>query len=187
LFVALSFLAGGLISAQQSQGGPEARIEIKIQGEINAFQRAKIGELLNYFKNQNPRLKIDSRVNGERQEKAEAEREIGKRESKVEKYHFYSIAFLALSVIFLLWLATAAKKEKKRGINLANNIFMGAIFLFSAASGVLLIYGYKFQGFDLRFWHVEVSLVFLFAVIFHFATHWKIWLSYFKKILGRKI
>lgn len=191
LIVAFFLLTTTIIYAQQNQNDFETRIEIKIEGEINEVQKTKINELLNYFENQNPRLKIDSKILGEkpeRPEKAEGgeiER-TKRRESKVEKYHFVPITISALTIIFLLWLFIIIKKEKEHGINLANNIFMGLVFLFSAISGVLLIYGYKFQGFDLKFWHVIISLILLFAIIFHFTTHWKTWLSYFKKIFRIK-
>ena len=161
--------------AQQNQN-IETKIEIKITGKINATPEAKLYDLLKYFESQNPRLKIHSRTVGEEHEKEEG------RESKVEKYHFIPITIFALTIIFILWLFISFKKEKRRMINTLNNVFLCLIFSLSAASGILLIYGYKFQSFDLKFWHVITSLILLFGIIFHIMTHLNVWRSYFKKI-----
>jgi|GEM_PF-5342954 len=176
LSILLLFLNIIPISAQQNQTYTETRIEIKVVGELNGLQKAKVDELLNYFENQNPKLKIETKVKGEKPE-------IEERESKVGKYHFYPLAISALIIIFVLWLFMRIKKEKKYGINLSNNVFMLLLFLFLAFSGVLLIYGYnKIQAFDLKFWHVIVGLILLFAIIFHLIIHWSTWVSYFRKI-----
>jgi magnesium-transporting ATPase (P-type) len=186
ILIIIFFLLTITIYAQQNQNNFETKIEIKIQGKINELQKTKIQSLLKYFEDQNPRLKIDSKTLEEKSERFEETRkregEIKKKENKVQKYHFKPISISASIIIFLLSLLIIIKKEKRHAINLVNNIFMGFIFLFSAISGVLLIYGYKFSDFDLKFWHVIISVILLFAIIFHFIIHWKIWLSYFKKI-----
>jgi len=166
--------------AQENQNNVETRIEIKIDGKIDEIQKAKINDFLEYFKNQNPRLKIKSENKEEGPETAK--NQIEKRESKVEKYYFWPITILALIIIFTLWLFTETKKEKRFEIKMLSNIFMGVIFLFVAISGILLIYGYKFQAFDLKFWHVITSLILVFIIIFHVLLHWNTWLTYLKKI-----
>lgn len=175
LAIAILLLNTLQIYAQQNQNYTETRIEIKVAGELSSVQKAKINELLNYFEAQNPKLKIESKIKG-------IEREDEGRETKAGKYHFIQITVSALVIIFALWAVTRIKKEKKYGINLSNNIFAGLTFLFVALSGILLIYDYKIQGFDVKFWHVIVALILLFAIVFHFITHWATWLSYFKKI-----
>jgi magnesium-transporting ATPase (P-type) len=170
----LLLLVSGIYA--QQHGDIETKIEIKISGKVNETQKAQIDYLLNYFDNQNPRLKIDSKIKGG----AEKERE--KRESKVEKYYFTPITTFALAIIFVLWAVIALKRENKHKINSFNNIFLGLMFLLSGISGILLIYGYEFQDFDLKFWHVVVSLILLFAIIFHIIMHYGVWKSYFKKV-----
>lgn len=68
LIAIILLLTSVSVYAQQNQNNLETRIEIKIEGEINELQKTKINELLNYFENQNPRLKIDSKIIGERPE-----------------------------------------------------------------------------------------------------------------------
>lgn len=166
------------VYAQKNQN-VESRIEIKINRSINEIRKIKINDLLSYFENQNPRLKINSKI-----KRKEPEKE--KRKSKAKKYHFIPITILASGIIFILWLIIRLKKEKKYGINLTNNVFVLLLFLFLTISGILLIYGYKLQSFNLKFWHVIIGLILIFAVIFHIIIHWQTWLVYFKKIFRAK-
>jgi uncharacterized membrane protein len=112
-------------------------------------------------------------------------KEIEKRESKVEKYYFIPITFFSAILITVFWLITKKRPEKRPLIKMSNNILMLLLFLFVSLSGIALIFGYKIQGFDLKFWHVIFSEFLVYAIIFHIIIHWSTWLSYFKKIIEK--
>ncbi len=170
LLFAINF---ALIHSQQNKIA-ETKIEIKVSGDINETQKAKVNELLNYFKNQNPHLKIESKI---KKEKTEIKR------TKIEKYHFIEIFSFGVIVVFILCALFMFKKKERNKIRILTNIVLCLIFLVSSLSGILLIYEYKFQGLDIKFWHVIVSLFLFFIIIYHIALHWNTWISYFKRLI----
>lgn len=190
LFIMTVFLNVPAVSAGEEQSHTETKIEIKVSGEINEAQKAKINDLLVDFSGQEPQLKIDSKIKGEKPQKENKEnKESGANpdgSSKAQKYYFNPMAVLALVVISIFLMIARFKKDAQPKINLLNNTLLGIVFVFSALSGILLIYGYEIQGFNLKFWHVIISSILLFLIFFHCLLHKNTWIYYLKRVLGIK-
>ena len=178
LFVLLSIvlllnISPVLAQSNQESGDIESKIEIKIDGGVNESQKAKVQNLLDYFKNQNPRLKIKSE-NKEKDIEEDNEGLLGGiDESSVS-------IFLILVLAYILIFLVIVKKYGKQRANLVNNILMGALAVMAILSGLLMFFHYRFLDIDLKFWHGIVSIYLALAIIFHIITHWRVWRSYFK-------
>ncbi|OGM99099.1 MAG: hypothetical protein A2817_01215 [Candidatus Yanofskybacteria bacterium RIFCSPHIGHO2_01_FULL_39_8b] len=170
--------------AQEGQKVPETKIEIKISGQINGEQQAKIDELMGIFANQNPKLKIDSKDRVVNEIPANVKTD---KEDKFGKYYFLPIIVSLLIMMFLLFAFIKIKNGARQAINKFNNFVLGFIFLANAVLGIFLIFDVKLFHLDVKFWHVVSGEVLIVAIIFHLFLHWAIWKFYFKKFFSSRL
>ncbi|MBI5065196.1 hypothetical protein HZA97_03065 [Candidatus Woesearchaeota archaeon] len=99
-----------------------------------------------------------------------------------EKYYFMYVLIIVVLTFIISWLSLRTKPGIRVNIILVNNFLMLLFFLLSSLMGVSLIFGYKIQSFDFKFWHVITGQFLVYSILFHIILHWAVWKSYLRKI-----